>query len=172
MKNAFEALCQLAVDERWCWKMVCTTCGHDEFRRGLQAIAMGDHPESKEWGVHRGGSRRGKPSFPDRYGPELPRGGWPADVQAKLQDVVAGASVARLRECCPHSDWLGYLGLALFYSEQAESREPKITREVASQLLEIVDHGRRADKRLLILEQAIPGQQLRWQDLEAYEYRV
>lgn len=93
-------------------------------------------------------------------------------MQAKLQEIVAGASVRTLRACCPDSDWLGYLGLALFYTEEAEAATPSITRSLASQLLDIVDDGDRHDHRLLRLERAAAGERLRWQDLEAYEHRV
>lgn len=165
--NAFNALCELADKERWCWKIVCTTCGHGDFRWGLQALAHGDHPESPDWAVSP--TRRRLSVLRQRYGPELPRGGWPLDLQTSLQGVVAEASVAQLQAKCHFPDWLGYLGLALFYTEDAEESDPLVTRAFCPQMHPLVGEDTPAAKLVLRLAGAAAGERLRWSDLGLIE---
>ena len=34
----FLSLCRLASQENWCWKIICTTCGHMHFRYGFKEL--------------------------------------------------------------------------------------------------------------------------------------
>ena len=51
--NAFEALCKLASDEKWCWNLYCTTCGHMHFKYAFKELAKGKSPENPDWVVHK-----------------------------------------------------------------------------------------------------------------------
>lgn len=50
--NSFELLCELAIQEKWCDKLYCGTCGHTHFRYGLLEIAHGKSPVDDDWIVN------------------------------------------------------------------------------------------------------------------------
>ena len=62
--NAFESFCQLASNEKWCWNLACTTCGHIHFRFSLLELAKGLSPNDKGWIIH-----RRRTSYANVFGP-------------------------------------------------------------------------------------------------------
>lgn len=167
-RNAFVALCGLAARERWCWKLVCTTCGHLHFRYALREIARGVHPDSHAWKVTKEhpALRRGSPA--KELGPIPPPGPWPEDEGRALLAIVVGASLSDLAEQGPFPDWLGYLGLALHYSEIAECQSRALTAAWVPQLLTILPHEACARPRLQGIL-ANSSKTVTWRDLEAVE---
>ena len=134
-RNSFEALCVLASKEHWCWKIHCTTCGHMYFRHGLHEILLGKHPESPSWLVSesnpilfRGGQPKSLGKLPPRWE------SWPIDEQQSLSQILIGVDLLYLRENCSYPDWLGYHGLALFYTEDTEKESRNITKALVPQL--------------------------------------
>ena len=139
--NAFEALCSLASKEGWCWKINCTTCGHMYFRYGIHEILLGKHPESSCWVVSahhpvllRGGQPSELGSVPSRWKP------WPIEEQRHLTEILVTANIWTVASECTYPDWLGYLGLGLKYSEEAEREARAITKSWAPQLLDLRAH--------------------------------
>ena len=167
--NAFVALCTLAAKETWCWKLACTTCGHMYFRYGLMELSVGKHPDFPGWIVssnhhyelhgHLGpawgfSDRHDKPSRED---------------QTELICVLSGASISQIAKKCRFPGWLGYLGLALSYTEPVESEAKVLTAAWVPQLLEFLP-ARTSSRKLLESMLLDPTEnQLRWQHLEQVE---
>jgi hypothetical protein len=167
-RSAFEYLCVLASREQWCWKVGCTTCGHGVFRWAFRALAAGRHPLDATWSVHWG---RGATStrLAARNGPLPPSGGWPLAEQERLQRIVARATVANIARETRFPDWLGYLGLALLYTEAAEQRDRVLTQALVPQLRELVLE--QSPGACLLDELVNPeGQRLDWRQLETIEH--
>ena len=104
--NPFEQLCILASDEKWCWKLSCTTCGHLHFRYAFAEIAAGKCPSDNKWPIH--GCRT---SYMKQLGP------WPRqysdEQKIKILKICSDADISLIADRCKYPDWLGYLGLVL-----------------------------------------------------------
>jgi len=137
-QQPFEALCKIASCERWCWKMVCTTCGHMLFRYGLRQLALGADPNNSSWVVHSDHPvlRRGVQLR--ELGPVPPLSGWPVEEQRSLISTLRAADIRAIASNTSFPDWLGYLGLALRYTEDAEAECRELTRIWAPQLASLV----------------------------------
>ena len=55
-----------------------------------------------------------------------------------MSQLFSGATLIKIAEQCPFPDWLGYLGVALCYTEQAEQRDKLLTHTWMPQLLDMV----------------------------------
>ena len=169
MRNAFEALCDLASREKWCWKIACVTCGHDYFRLAFREILRGNHPEARTWtlsgysvhGAHASGSE------------PLPRiGQWPDAHQRMLSDILSRADLFSIARGTRYPDWLGYLGLGLFYCETVERRDRNLTQAWVPQLLRMLPAT--APSRDVLLE-LVSGQAtdvLCWNHLADLEFAL
>lgn len=153
-RNAFDALCLLAARERWCWQIYCRTCGHLFFRYGLQELARGRHPDSEQWLVSkshpvllRGGNPRDLGSVPERWIP------WSVELQERLAGVLADADLSAIRATCSHPAWLGYLGLGLKYTEEAEQATRLISNSWIPQLLTMMPVNAYSRSKLLSMLQ-------------------
>ena len=151
--------------------MFCTTCGHMLFRYGLREIAPGADPNSSSWLVteSRPALRGGLP-LPE-LGPIPGFGPWPIDEQRRLTAVAQGADLKIVAASAPFPDWLGYLGLVLHYTEQAELEDLGLTRSWAPQLAQMVRHGSEAHGLLKVLS-SDNGLPLTWRLLEKVERSV
>jgi hypothetical protein len=161
MRNSFEALCTLADRERWCWKIHCGTCGHGDFRYGLSALSSGGHPDSADWIVRRGAGAE----IEARMGPMPSFESWPIRQQRQLQKIIGDADIQGIAEACSFPDWVGYLGLALHYTEEAEREKPVISRGVARRLGQLVIPGSPAQTLLRSRAAAEGDERLTWEDL-------
>lgn len=168
-RNAFDALCSLASSENWCWKIHCSTCGHLLFRCGLQELARGRHPDSEQWRVagrqsvlFRGGNPRELTPEPALWVP------WPLDLQERLVQVLAEANVGTISATCGYPDWLGYLGLGLKYTEEAERVTRLVSKSWVPQLLALMPVNAYSRSYLLgLLQDRAPP--LSWQALSQLE---
>ncbi len=134
-KNAFEALCELASMERWCWRMDCPTCGHAYFRLGFREILRGNHPDQATWTVS-GYCLHGLMEFDMDQLPKI--GGWPIPHQSYLSRILARASLQWIARNVRHPEWVGFLCLGLLYCEDTEREDRKLTRAWVPQLLEML----------------------------------
>lgn len=164
--NAFERLSLLAARERWCWNLCCTTCGHMVFRWALKALAKGLHPDHSEWPVY-WGAQRTSDTLAAMNGPLPPAGGWPQAEQCAIQNASRGCILANVIREVPFPDWLGHLGVLLRYTEDAERNNLALTRELAPQLLELVE--RRSAAESMLRQRLEDREPLRWNDLELVE---
>lgn len=134
-RNAFTALCNLASNESWCWKITCTTCGHMYFRYGFQELILGKHPDSSDW-------LSGKNHHDDlqiNMGPMPTLGSWPLAKQRSLASILTDASPKEISSIARFPDWLGYLGLGLLYTEAAETGQRLITKRWVPDLIEMLE---------------------------------
>ena len=115
--HPFELLCAEAASKRWCWKLVCTTCGALDLRAAL-------------WGL---ASRLSPPK-----GTRL-LGAWPHRIQRELIAQVEAAPLERIVRSAPFPDGLGYLGMVLSIAAEAESVERRLTTAWCPQLAALAD---------------------------------
>jgi hypothetical protein len=169
-RNRFEALCELASQEQWCWNLVCTTCGHCVFRWALKALARGHHPDSAAWPVHWGRDTSTR-TLELSNGPLPSWGAWPLAEQQAIQSCVPGCRLSHIAETVSFPDWLGYIGIVLSYTETAEVANHVISDVVGPQLASAV---RSDGPAAAMLSDVRAGRPLRWPDLELVEqdYRV
>jgi len=165
MRNKFEALCELAWREKWCWNLVCTTCGHCVFRWGLKALARGLHPDDPAWPVH-WGPRSTSTELERINGPLHTGGGWPLAEQHAIQACVQGCELRTVVRAVGFPDWLGHFGVVLAYTEDAEAANHAVSDAVAPQLEAMVIPGSPA---AIMLKQVQAGRPIRWDDLELVE---
>lgn len=165
-RDAFLALCILASSENWCWKIWCSTCGHMYFRYGFKELVAGRHPDAPGWLV-----RQSNHHQVTRLGPCPSVGRWPMDEQRRLTDLVAQTDIIAIHRCCKFPDWLGYLGLALVYTEDAERRDRKLTVSLLPALMTLVAGHMLATQKLSAIA-AADGGILSWRDLEIVESSV
>lgn len=161
--NQFESLCKLAAKEQWCWNLACTTCGHEVFRSAMRDLAGGLDPESAAWTVHRASLQ---PTVATRR-PAQPLGDWPHDEQALLQQTAVGCDLDVISRLAAFPDWLGYIGILLRYTEQAEASNRLLTRAFVPQLIKFVRPNSRGLELLREIERG--SRPLRWTDLETIE---
>ena len=162
-RDPFLALCDLASRERWCWKMYCTTCGHAYFRHAFKELIAGKHPDTNVWIV-----RKGNHHALNTLGPMPLLGGWPIHEQRALARVLVQTDTRLIHEICRFPDWLGYLGLALAYTEDAEWKDKTITPVIVRQLITLIGSDIHCSAFLAELPRT-QGRHLRWGDLETVE---
>lgn len=166
--HPFIALGALAATEQWCWRMFCTTCGHMLFRYALRELAAGRHPCDPGWIVHASHPAlyRGLPAR--ELGPIPPLGSWPLEEQRRLASVLRTANLNDLMAKAPGTAWLGYTGLALNYTADAERIDRSLTTVWTPQLRGVVASGSPASQRLSVIGQDASCV-LTWRDLELVE---
>jgi hypothetical protein len=167
-RQPYEALCELASHERWCWNIICTTCGHMLFRYALRQLAAGVHPNDARWLMHSDHPVLSRGSPLRELGGVPPLSAWPLDEQRQLVQILASADIAAIRAQCKFPDWLGYLGLALCYTEDAERENHVLTQAWAPQLSRLVRPASAAARFLADLTPQSDNV-LTWRALETVE---
>lgn len=160
MRNAFESLCELAGRNRWCWKLVCTTCGHMCFRCSFQELVRGKHPDSSDWQIY--GPRDPRQPFPEWRD-------WPIEEQRVLSTILSQARLTTIASHARFPDWLGYLGLGLHYTVNVERKGYLLTRNWGPQLLDVLPQHSPMRARLAGTWNP-PDGILTWQQLESIEF--
>lgn len=167
--NAFTELCLLASRERWCWKIGCTTCGHDSFRQALWALVHGKHPDV-EWSID-SRSAESTTSAPRKSAPS--RQQWSSASQRRLQAIAAEVDLPGVAASASFPDWLGYLGLVLWYTEDVERARSVLTDALVPQLLGLISPDSDGAVFLTDIARLSPqGRRLLWRDLEAVETAI
>ncbi len=147
-KNAFEALCEQASKEKWCWNYPCSTCANMEFRYGFLELAKGKHPSDNNWILNRDDIVCGRIyKFPYNYPFEFP-----PEVRESVLKICLKSDLSVINELCSFPEWLGYLGLILEYMNSW--REPsKLYSQVsihwAKQLQQIIPSSSIAHNQLI-----------------------
>ena len=117
--NQFVALCKIASQNDWCWKIFCTTCGHGEFKVAFSKIMRNQHPDDKTFWPY------GKKNHPlskeiDNYRDFF---GYASNTtQIRLANIIATAKVVDIQAVAKFPDWLGYIGLVIHHCQNRESR--------------------------------------------------
>lgn len=158
--DPFKALCRVASENAWCWKIYCSTCGHMQFQYGLIDIALGEDPANPNWSLDFDLRRRAK------KGPR--RVVWSPENQASLIDIACKTDIRGIAAASPFPDWLGYLGLVLYHTSSVERKNRKLSNCWTPQLINLVQ-SESASWRLLhkIFNDQI--HELQWQHLGLIE---
>jgi hypothetical protein len=109
--NSFEALCELASKENWCWNLWCTTCGHVQFRYAFLELAAGKSPMDNTWIVK---DRKNRYSGYSSLLGKMPKD-YDQIQREKITKICLDADLSRISRSCKFPDWLGYLGLVLHH---------------------------------------------------------
>ena len=129
--NNFEALCQLASDENWCWNLYCITCGHLHFKYAFHELARGKSPEDQDWIIHSSETQHHR-----FFGSQS---GQYSDTQKdKFLNICFDADLHSIDKKCKFPDWLGYLGLVLVHMFTNAQSYKSVSSKWASQLKELV----------------------------------
>jgi hypothetical protein len=168
MADAFTDLRILASEQNWCWNIHCGTCGHGVFRWAFRALSKGKRPGMPDWNVS-WGPRVSFTELEALNGAMPPFDGWPLPEQCTLQNVIAGADLKRIASACKSPDWLGYVGLGLHYTQDAEAEQPRLTRALVPQLAILVNPRSMAAELLAGLANPNGHTRLTWSDLSAVE---
>lgn len=141
------------------------------FRYAFRQLASGKSPNDEDWMVHKDHPvlRTGSPIR--ELGPIPPLSSWPIEEQERLAKILSTANISAIASACIFPDWLGYLGLALHYTEDSERRNQTLTHAWCPQLLRRIRPGSVASNMLTKL---VTGQEgvLTWVNLEAVETGV
>ena len=130
--NAFDQLCELASNEKWCWNLFCTTCGHMHFRYAFAELAAGKSPSDANWLIHSKSTH-----FSKRLGP-LPKS-YSEDQKAQILSICLDSDIEYIAQHCQFPDWLGYLGLILEHMVSDSNLYQEVSQKWASQLQEFVN---------------------------------
>ena len=129
--NQFEALCKLASDENWCWKLFCGTCGHTHFRYAFSELTAGKSPTDENWLIHRKITK-----YSDILG-KLPYS-YTEQQKEKVLHICVNANISSIAATCIFPDWLGYLGLVLEHMRCSSNSYRMLSTCWASQLADLV----------------------------------
>jgi hypothetical protein len=169
--NAFEAVCNMAADcsraipgfnDGPCWRIFCSTCGHEGFRYAFYQIALGLHPNDEKW-VNTFDSTDVFHTL-----------GSPAEIarvfegSSVLYETFAQASVRTILQNGIGSASLGHIGLALFHTECQEQMQRKLTTAWCPELLQMVPPDSPANN---MLQERIMSDSmlLSWRDLKTVD---
>jgi len=129
--NSFQQLCLLASEEDWCWKIVCTTCGHLHFRYSFAELAKGKSPGGQDWLIFSSITSYSKTlgKVPFRF----------SDNQKQsVLKICLDADLSFIADNCRFPDWLGYLGLVIYHTFGDFADDKNLSVDWASQLKKIV----------------------------------
>ena len=166
-QNGFETLCYLASQCNPCWRIFCTTCGHEGFRYAFYQLALGRNPNDSDW-INTFSQTDKKSMYKlCSYSESKPV----IKSSEVLYEVFANASIANIANACwsrIHCDYLGYLGLALFHMEDIEYQQRRLTSVWGEDLLNLVCEESPA---YLMLKSLLENDRdcLRWNHLELLE---
>lgn len=163
--DPFAAMCKIASEERWCWNIYCTTCGHMHFRYAFKELINGKHPDQPDWVT----TKKNHHQLESLLGP------LPSQLnlfdQGKLIVYIAKTSIKQIQQAARFPDWLGYIGLGLYYTENAEEEMGIITKKLVPQFIEILSSTGYYYEIPPVLDRLIKSEteRLKWTDLEYLE---
>jgi len=118
-RNPFVALCEYASQNNWCWKIVCTTCGHSAFRVAFSKLVRGEHPDDDTFWPN---GKENHSVFKERNNyDDFNSSSIDINVQLKLARILADAKINDIRRIAKFPDWLGYIGLVIHYCYDDEA---------------------------------------------------
>jgi hypothetical protein len=154
--NQFNEICVLASKENWCWRILCTTCGHAYFRHALLELTQGKSPRDTDWITN----NQGDNSFICRHAPR----NFNNRQRNNIALICRGADLKFIADNCKFPDWLGYLGLIVHHFTKPQRRPGanrfinestsqddfyvRLSRDWAMQLQELVYQGSPIYERL------------------------
>lgn len=115
--NSFQEICEVADEENWCWNLSCGTCGHQNFVKSLLLLTNEIEPypimgrDMRDLLISRGD---------------------------KVQEKVKDTSIDYFANNFKYPDFLGYLGIALHYSQSAERENRILTEKWVPQFIQFM----------------------------------
>ena len=163
VKRAFENLCYYASQHGWRHNPSCYPCCHEEFRKAWPLMIQGLKPGNSAWD-----------EATQLMLAQDPAVGFKLALrdQAALARIMGEADLDRIARRCLFPNWLGYLGLGLYYTKEHEKRRPVLTKAWAPQLIRLVTPDSESEDFLIAIlgaQRGPPGslaRRLRWTDLE------
>ena len=116
--NSFQAICDIATEEQWCWNLGCGTCGHMNFVKSLLLLIDEKVPNTLLY-------RDYKELLFSR-----------AD---KLQEKVKNIDIDYFAKNYKSPRFLAYLGLCLHYTRTYEIMNRKLTKLWVPQMIRIIE---------------------------------
>jgi hypothetical protein len=119
-RNPFVALCDYASQDKWCWKLACTTCGHGAFTVSFLKIVRGQHPDEESFwpnGKDNAAPLKEMGESKDFFG------GTDIEAQIKLASIVAKAKLSDIQAIAKFPDWLGYIGLVINHCPNRDAQK-------------------------------------------------
>ena len=148
--ESFEDICLMAekdLDGEWCWKIGCGVCGCINLVTSFLLLI----DEKKPY-----------PIYPDECRDLL------FSKQEKLQEKIEDVSLDFVMNNCKFNNSLGYLGLALYCTQDIESKNRKLTKKWIPQLIDIMNDGTKEPKSHL--EKILSDNKiLTWKDMSIVE---
>ena len=129
--NSFELLCKLASEERWCWNLHCSTCGHMHFKYSFMELAKGKQPYSNEWLVHQ------KTKLYKVLGSSTRA--YTTEEKNNIIKICIDSSLSKIAKHSTYPDWLGYVGLVLAHTKINNHLYIELSSVWANQLKDIVE---------------------------------
>ena len=115
--NSFQAICDIATEEQWCWNLGCGTCGHMNFVKSLLLLI----DEKEPYPLHGKDCKELLFSRAD-----------------KLQEKVKDTNIDYFAKNYKSPRFLAYLGLCLHYTRTYEIMNRKLTKLWVPQIIRII----------------------------------
>ena len=122
--NSFQAICDIATEEQWCWHLGCGTCGHLNFVKSLLLLI----DEKEPYPTH---VRDYKKLLFSR-----------AD---KLQEKVKDIDIDYFAKSYKSPRFLAYLGLCIHYAKEKEEDNRILTESWTPQLIKLIQNEKLKD---------------------------
>jgi hypothetical protein len=130
MRLTLDDILEKAINNNWCWNITCTTCGHIEFYESLNELSNSNHSITN--------IKQGR----KRYG------GLKAQA---IDEVILQTQKLNLKNLSIKAnfpDWLGYIGLILYYTSSNHPKFLSMSNHIINGLLEILPSNSRIRKLL------------------------
>ncbi len=141
--NSFQEICTVANEEQWCWNLFCGTCGHRNFVKSL-ALLINRRPLAL--------SINGITRIPSYY---YMKDKLLNDFSHNVQEKVKDVSIEYFANNFKYPDFLGYLGIALFYSQSAENENRILTERWIPQFIAIMNQSERSGVLANVLKKRV-----------------
>ncbi len=141
--NQFEAVCELASDEGWCWDLNCTTCGNMHFTYAFKEMSQGKSPEDNDWLTNKDidhqklFAKLGRPIGPPYYKVPLSK-----FRKEKLIKICSEARISNLAKRCAYPEWMAYMGWAMHGLKISSENYENLSNNWAKQLKEFIVKSR------------------------------
>jgi hypothetical protein len=161
--NALLSLFKIASENEWCYKTVCTTCGHSAFRIAFSKIVRGENPEDESFWPN--GKKNSDIQEVNKYKDFVFYRKAKKEHQLTLSGLVAQINLKELNEIAKFPDWLGYIGLVIYHCPDEEAQRV-ISESLIPQFIELIDESELKNRLNTKLDKK---EYISLQDLEAIE---
>jgi len=137
-------ICRLASHDNWCWNLYCGTCGHQEF---IKALLLNIHVTPFVNGDNKTLLFLNSKS---------------------LHKSFARISIQKLSRECKFPNFLGYLGIGLYYTKYHEIQNNILSKNWIPQLIDLIGKNKQREINYFT-NKLIAGDVLSLKDLEIIE---